>query len=156
MRTGLATLLAAGHLLMGVGWLGAMGYSLFVLQPKAARFFAGDDDAHETFVTTVAQGARWKVVGLLAGIGATGLAVVALADPADRTAGWWAGVAAKTALLGVAAAIFWRVSWRYWPARVFALPAERPAWRRRLRYAGLALMTCAAAASLIGVAITPR
>jgi hypothetical protein len=156
MRTGLTALLAAGHLLMGVGWLGATGYSLFVLRPKAARFFAADDEAHETFVTTVAQGARWKVVGLLAGIGATGLALVALASPADRSAGWWVAVAAKAALLAIAAAIFWRVSWRYWPARVFALPAERPAWRRRTRDAGLALMTCAAAASLIGVAITPR
>ena len=35
--------------------------------------------------------------------------------------------------LAAAAGIFWYVSWRHWPARVFALGAERDVLRRRLR-----------------------
>lgn len=143
--------LVAGHLLIGVGWFGAMSYSLFVLQPKAAQYFAGDDEGHEAFLTTVAHGARWKVVGLLGALAATGAGLVLLA--ADRPAGWWPLVGAKIALLALAAAVFWVVSWRYWPARVFALPAERPAIRRRFRFAALALLGCAALASVLGAAL---
>jgi hypothetical protein len=144
-------LVIAAHLLLGAGWLGAMSYSLFMVQPKAARYFRADDDAHEEFVTTLASGARWKVVGLLAALAATGV-VLALLAP-GRTAGWWAGIAAKAGLLLLASAVFWWVSWRAWPARVFALPAERPRWRLRFRLAGLALMGCAGLASLFGVLI---
>ena len=144
-------LVIAAHLLLGAGWLGAMSYSLFMVQPKAARYFRDDDDAHEEFVTTLANGARWKVIGLLAAVAATGVALAVWAP--HRTAGWWAGLAAKVALLLAASAVFWWVSWRAWPARVFALPAERPRWRRRFRLAGLAMMGCAGLASLVGVLI---
>jgi hypothetical protein len=144
-------LVIAAHLLLGAGWLGAMSYSLFMVQPKAARYFRDDDDAQEEFVTMLANGARWKVIGLLAAIAATGAALAVWAP--HRTGGWWAGVAAKIALLVAASAVFWWVSWRAWPARVFALPAERPRWRRRFRLAGLTLMGCAGLASLLGVLI---
>jgi hypothetical protein len=143
--------LVAGHLLLGVGWFGAMGYSLFVLQPKAARYFAADDDAHEYFLTTLAHGARWKVVGVLAALAATGAGLALLAG--SRSGWWWLAVGAKAALLALAAAVFWLVSWRYWPARVFALPAERPALRARFRLAALTLLGCAGAASVLGVAL---
>jgi len=138
------------HAFIGIGWFGAMAYSLFIVQPKVARFFA-DDEAEEEFVTFLAHGARWKVVGLLAALAGSGGLLVLLAH--HRTGWWWAGVGVKTALLTVAAIVFWRVSWRYWPARVFALPAERPAWRQRIRFAGLTLMACAAAASVLGIAL---
>src|SRR5262245_15889447 len=98
--------LVAGHLFLGVGWFGAMAYSLFVLQPKAAGYFAADDEAHEHFLTTVAHGQRWKVVGLLAALAGTGAGLVLLAG--SRTAAWWAVVAVKAVLLAVAGAVFWR------------------------------------------------
>jgi hypothetical protein len=140
--------LLAGHLLLGAGWFGAMAYSLFVLQPKAARYFATDDAEHETFLTTLADGARWKVVGLLAAVAGTGAGLAALAG--HRSGWWWALLAAKVGLLAAAGAGFWLVSWRYWPARVFALPAELPGIRRRFRRVALGLLGCAAAASVLG------
>src|SRR5882724_5063420 len=97
---GMRALIVAAHLFLGVGWLGAMSYSLFMVQPKAARYFASDDQAHEDFLTTLAHGARWKVVGLLAVIAASGVLLVFTAH--GRTGWWWAGVAAKTALFLVA------------------------------------------------------
>jgi len=151
MRDLVVAAIVAGHLLLGVGWFGAMGYSLFVLQPKATAYFGADDDAHEEFLTTVAHGARWKVVGLLAALGGTGAGLVLLAG--HRSGWWWAAVGGKAALLCLAAVVFWQVSWRLWPARVFALPAERPAIRRRFRLAALTLLGCATAASVLGVAL---
>jgi hypothetical protein len=144
-------LVIAAHLFLGVGWLGAMSYSLFMVQPKAARYFAADDEAHEDFLTTLANGARWKVVGLLAALAATGVVLALTAT--GRTAGWWAGVAAKTGLLLAASGVFWWVSWRAWPARVFALPAERARWRLRFRIAALGMLGCGGLASLLGVLI---
>ena len=153
MRTVLTVALVSAHVLLGVGWVGAMGYSLGVAQPKAARYFGADDERLEEFLTTLAHGARWKVVGLLAALGLTGLGLIALAAPAERDAAWWTAVAAKTALLLLAAALFWRVSWRWWPGRVFALPAERPVWRRRFRYAAIAMTAAATLAAILGIAI---
>jgi hypothetical protein len=147
-------LVIAAHLFLGVGWLGAMSYSLFMVQPKAARYFAGDDDAHEDFLTTLANGARWRVVGLLTALAATGVALAFTAH--GRTGWWWAGIGAKVALLLAASAVFWWVSWRAWPGRVFALPAERPRWRLRFRVAALAMLGCGGLASFLGVLITRR
>ena len=153
MRFLVTVALVSAHVLLGVGWVGAMGYSLAIAQLKAARFFGADEERLEEFLTTLAHGARWKVVGLLAAIGLTGLGLVALAAPADRDAGWWTAVAVKTALLLLAATLFWRISWRWWPARVFALPAERPAWRRRFRYAAVTMTAAATLAAILGIAI---
>jgi hypothetical protein len=151
---GMRALVIAAHLFLGVGWLGAMSYSLFMVQPKAARYFAADGDAHEDFLTTLAHGARWKVVGLIAALAATG--VIAAVTAADRTTGWWVGIAAKAALLLAASGVFWWVSWRAWPARVFALPAERARWRLRFRIAALTMLGCGGVASFVGVLITRR
>ena len=105
-----------------------MTYSLTVVQPKVDRFFAADDDGREAFLALIASGNRWRVVALIAGIAASGVAL------------WWltgrddAAVQVVRALaLAAAAGIFWYVSWRHWPARVFALGAERDVLRRRLR-----------------------
>jgi hypothetical protein len=147
-------LLIAAHLFLGVGWLGAMSYSLFMVQPKAARYFAADDDAHEDFLTTLANGARWKVIGLLAVLAGSGVALAFTAH--DRTGWWWAGVAGKAALLVAASGVFWWVSWRAWPARVFALPAERARWRLRFRVAALTMLGCGGLASFLGVLVTRR
>src|SRR5262249_17774016 len=100
---GMRALVIAAHLMLGAGWLGAMSYSLFMVQPKAARYFGADDDAHEEFVTALANGARWKVVGLLAAITATGVLLAVWAP--HRTTGWWAGLVVKVGLLAVASPV---------------------------------------------------
>jgi Flp pilus assembly protein TadB len=142
------TVLVVTHGLLGATWLGAMLYSLFVVQPRAARFFAGDDDAYEQWVVTLAAGNRWPVVALIAGIGVSGAALPFV------DAGWSAVVLAKAVLLAVAAGVFWYVSWRHWPRRIFATEAERPALRRTLRRCAYALVACAGAASVLGLALS--
>lgn len=115
------------HLVLAAGWLGAMGYSLGVVQPAVARFFP-DLRRREEFLTTLAQGNRWRVVALVAALLATAAGVVALAPAAVAT-----GFAAVLVLQLAAAAVFAHVSWRHWPRRVFALPGELPGYQRRLR-----------------------
>jgi hypothetical protein len=139
------------HVVTGVGWLGAMAYSLFLVQPKAARFFGTDDDRHEDFLVTLAHGNRWRVVALLAALALSGVGLAALTGGGGW---WWAGVAAQAALFAVAGTAFWWVSWRAWPARVFATPDERPAWRRRFRRAAWLMITAGGLATLAGVALT--
>lgn len=127
------------HLALAAAWAGAMGYSLVVVQPKAGRFFAGRDDDYEDFLLTLAHGNRWKVVPLIAGLLVTG----ALARL------WYV-----LPVYAIAALIFADVSWRHWPARVFALPAERPAFRRALRVRAWAMTALAGGAFLTALAAT--
>lgn len=103
-------------------WLGSMVYSLGVVQPKIARFFS-DDERREEFLVVLAGGNRWPVVALIVGLVVSGGAVALTGS---------VGYAVAVGLDLVAAAIFVDVSWRHWPARIFALPEELPSYRRRL------------------------
>ncbi|MGI5237316.1 hypothetical protein [Dactylosporangium sp. CA-139066] len=128
------------HLALAAAWSGAMGYSLLVVQPKAERFFKDrGDEQYEDFLLVMAHGNRWKVVPLIGALLLTG----ALARM------WY--------LLPpyiVAATVFAEVSWRHWPARVFALPAERPALRRGLRRRAWTMTVLVGGAFLTGLAAT--
>lgn len=140
---------AAGHLLLAAIWLGAMAYSIGVVQPKLLAYFGSPTVAEEP-ATFVAAGARWKVVGVIGALAVTGAALVVLRD--DRPLWWWVVVGAKVALLAVASVVFWYVSWRMWPRRVFALPAEVPAHQAAFRRVGWLLLTIVGAATVLGVA----
>ncbi|HEY8471815.1 MAG TPA: hypothetical protein VIL37_04165 [Natronosporangium sp.] len=144
----LAMLLA--HVTVGALWWGSMAYSLFVVQPRLARL-VGDPARVEEAQRELAHGNRWRVVGLLAVLWLSGLGLVLAST--DRTGWWWAGVGLKAALLAAATALFWWVSWRAWPRRVFALPAELPALQRRFRAVALAMFGLVGAALATGVLI---
>ena len=116
------------HLLAAAGWTGAMGYSLLVVQPRAAAFFGVDDDSLEAFVATPARRQRWPVIGALVTTGATGVTLAVLARPQPTPAACVVAVAVQSVALAVAGGLFPHVSWHLWPARVFALPAERAAF----------------------------
>lgn len=141
------------HLLLGAVWLGAMAYSIGVVQPKLLAFH-GDPVSAENVATYVAAGARWKVVGVIGALAASGavLVAVAISDglPSDW---WWLVVCAKLVLLGAASVIFWRVSWHMWPRRVFAQASEVAAHQAAFRRAGYSLIVLVASASVLGVAL---
>jgi hypothetical protein len=149
--------LATGHVLVAAAWFGAMSYSLFVVQPRAERLLGSQ--GYEPLAQTMAAGQRWKVLGLMAALAVSGgllLAVLVTAgDPGEgagaRDAGWWTALGVHAALLVLALAVFARVSWRLWPARVFALPAELDAIRRRFRVAALILLGTVGLATVLGV-----
>lgn len=142
---------AVAHLTIASVWLGSMSYSLTVVQPKVASYFGGADEARrEEFLTTLAQGNRWKVVGLIAGIVGTGL-VVALGSPHGAVA---IGFAVALVLYLCAAAIFANVSWRHWPARVFARPEEVPRFQRSLRAKARVMVVLVGVAFVVALGVT--
>jgi hypothetical protein len=132
--------LAVVHLTVAAAWAGSMAYSLVVVQPKVAAFFAADA-RQEEFLTVLAQGNRWRVIGLVAVLLVSGIGVVVTTPTAAVV-----GFAVAVGLDAVAALAFVEVSWRHWPRRVFALPEEVPGYQRALRVRARAMLV------LVGIA----
>jgi hypothetical protein len=130
-----------------------MAYSLGVVQPRVGRLLRDPARAEEVY-RELAAGNRWRVIGLIGTIAGSGAALVWLVrDGADTNLGvwWWALIAAKALLLIAAAGLFWWVSWRGWPARVFALPDELPALQRRFRRIAILMAVLVGGAFALGV-----
>ncbi|WP_145805549.1 hypothetical protein [Kribbella amoyensis] len=138
-------IIAILHAGLAAAWVGGMAYSLFVVQPKLKKFFGPDEDSREMLTATIASGNRWRVVGLIAVIAVSGLLLLLL-DSQD----WWIH-AVKAVLLLAATGIFWYVSWRHWPRRVFALPEERPALQNKLRLLATTMLVLTSASFALGV-----
>lgn len=140
--------LAVVHVGLAAVWLGSMLYSLLVVQPRAARFLAADDDRLEEFLTVLGAGNRRPVLAIVAGLLASGVLLAAVLGPEPAQV---ALLTAEGILLVIAAAVFARVSWRLWPRRVFALPSERPAHRAALHRHALTMVALVGAAFALAV-----
>jgi hypothetical protein len=127
-----------------------MCYSIAVVQPRAARLLGAA--RYEEFAATLAHGARWTVIGMCAALALTGAGLVAIAAADRPSAGWVAVMIAKTILLLAALAAFANVSWRLWPKRVFALPAELPRLHRAFTRTASTLIAVVGAEIVLGVA----
>lgn len=143
--TVLVVILHAG---LAAAWVGGMAYSLFVVQPKLKRFFGPDEEGREALTAVIASGNRYKVLALIAVIALTG--IVALLLDHDH---WWIHLV-KAVLLLTAITIFWYVSWRHWPRRVFATAAERPGLQRQLYLLAGTMLVLTATAFALGIAAT--
>ena len=136
------------HLGVATLWLGSMAYSLFVVQPRLAKALPDPSRAEDVY-RELAAGNRWRVVGLIATLAVSGVALAFLHSGWSTV--WWTAVGLKVAMLLAASVLFWWVSWRGWPARVFALPAELPALQRRFRRVALVMTALVATAFLLGL-----
>jgi Flp pilus assembly protein TadB len=139
-------LLAITHAGLAAAWVGGMAYSLFVVQPKLKKYFGPDRDGREALTTVIASGNRWKVVGLIAAIALTGVLLLVL-----ESEHWWIHAVKGVLLLG-ASGIFWYVSWRLWPRRVFATAAEQSVLRRQLVVLAGTMLGLTGTAFALGVA----
>jgi hypothetical protein len=137
------------HVGIGAVWLGSMSYSLFVVQPRIARVVPDPVKAEE-FYRALGAGNRWRVIGLIGALLATGVGLVIVHS--GQSWGWWLAVGLKAALLVAASGLFWWVSWRGWPRRVFALPAELPALQGRFRRVALVMTGLVGLSFVLGVA----
>jgi hypothetical protein len=147
--------LALVHVGATAAWLGGMLYSIVVVRPRLAAFFA-DPGEREDFATVLAAGARWKVLGLAAALllSGGGLTAVELAEADSPGWAWIALVVLKTALFAAAVALFVYVSWRLWPRRLLAnltRSPELPALQARFHTVGLTLTALVAAGLAAGV-----
>lgn len=142
-------LLLLVHLGIAVAWLGSMGYSLFVVGPRVARAIPEPVRAEELY-RELGAGNRWPVIGIIGVLALSGVGLVIVHD--GQSYGWWLTVAAKAVILVVVSGLFWWVSWRGWPRRVFALPEELPAEQARFRRVAIAMTLLVGAAFILGVA----
>lgn len=141
----MTALLAIVHAGLAAAWVGGMAYSLFVVQPKLKRYFGTDEEAREHLTAVIASGNRWRVIALIAVIAATGVALLLLVDTDLRIH------ALKAILLIVATGIFWYVSYRHWPRRIFATPEELPTLQTQLRILATTMLALAGTAFALGV-----
>jgi hypothetical protein len=140
---------AVAHLTLSAIWLGSMVYSLIVVQPRVASFFA-DEDRHEEFLLVLAHGNRWPVVAVICALTlSAGYVIVTMPGLAGA-------YAIALVLYAAAGALFCEVSWRHWPARVFALPQELPRFRRRLRCQAWIMLGLVGAAYIVALSATTR
>ena len=138
------------YLVLTTLWLGSMVYSLVVVQPKVARFFR-DDEQREEFLVVLANGNRWPVVALVVGLLLSG-GGVAIAGSGAVAIGFTLAVGLDL----VAAGIFVDVSWRHWPARIFALPEEIPGFRRRLTVRAATMTVLIGVSYVVALAVSLR
>jgi hypothetical protein len=111
------------HVLAGAAWFGSIFYSIFVLYPRLAA------------MSLVA----------LSGVG------LLLMPMADLTGPRLTLIGTKIALTLASAILFWRVSWHWWPARLFALPSELPALHRRFRIGAACMLALVGSNMALGV-----
>jgi uncharacterized membrane protein len=137
------------HALAGAAWFGSIFYSLFVLYPRLPRHFA-DIAERERFLLTLSHGARWNMVAAMSLVAFSGVGLV-LMPRNDLTSAWLALVGAKTGLMFVTTILFWRVSWHWWPARLFAMPGELPALHRRFRIGAVCMLILVGLNMALGV-----
>jgi Flp pilus assembly protein TadB len=104
-----------------------------------------DQDGRETLTAVIASGNRWKVIGLIAAIALTGVGLVLI------NTDHWQLHAVKGLLLLIATGIFWYVSWRHWPQRVFATATELPRLQARLVVLATTMLGLAGTAFALGV-----
>ncbi len=141
----MTVVVAIVHAGLAAAWVGGMAYSLFVVQPKVKKYFGADREAREALTTVIASGNRWKVLGLIAAIALSGVILLVI-----EREHWWIH-AVKAVLLLAASGIFWYVSWRHWPRRVFATAEELPALQRRLVVLAGTMLALTGAAFALGV-----
>jgi hypothetical protein len=141
-------LLVLVHLGVATLWFGAMAYSLAVVQPRLARAMPDPVRAEELY-RELGAGNRWRVIALIGTLAASGVGLVAVHG--GRSAAWWLVIALKVALLVAASVLFWWVSWRGWPRRIFALPSEIAGEQARFRRVAIAMAALVGAAFVLGV-----
>ena len=147
-----ATLLAV-HVLGGGVWVGAMVFSVFILQPRAQLYFVRDAD-FEGFIFTVVHGARWKVFAGVLAILLSGIALSVWPGHAIRADDplWLALYGTKLLAFVLAAGLFVYVSWVLWPKRTFATAEELPAIKQHFFRVGAVMVIANALNMLLGVA----
>jgi hypothetical protein len=119
------------HALAGAAWFGSIFYGVFVLYPRVSRHF--DNLAErERLLLALSHGARWNMIAAMSLVALSGLGLLLL-PRAEMTPAWLSLIGMKAVLMIGSAVLFWRVSWFWWPARLFALEPELPAIHRRFR-----------------------
>lgn len=146
----ITALLEAAHTAALASWFGCMVYSVMLVQKHPMR--AREPEVWENFVTEMVHGVRWVVLGTLAVIFPTWVALITMRLAGQGSDALYLSlVSAKSALLVVVVLLFAYVSWHLWPLRIFALPEELPAIDKRFLAASQGLVLTLGGALTLGV-----
>ncbi|MFC4857306.1 hypothetical protein [Actinophytocola glycyrrhizae] len=146
----ITAVLEAVHTAALASWFGCMCYSVMFVQRHPMR--AREPAVWEVFVTEMVHGVRWIVLGTMAVIFPTWVALIALRiATADTGTVWLSLMATKSVLLIGVVLLFVYVSWHLWPLRIFALPEELPPIDRKFMNASQGLVLTLGGALALGV-----
>jgi len=146
------TLLLLIHDLVGGLWLGIILFVWIYMYPRARGLFAEDRDL-EIFFLTLVDGSRWTVLAVCGAIGLSGIGMVAAHRGTSPSVIVVALLAIKGAILTAAAWVVTHISWKMWPARVFATNAELPRIRRRFLVVALLMVALLGSALVLGIVV---
>ncbi len=137
------------HGIGGGVWIGAVGFNLFVLTPRAQTWFRVCAE-HEDFVFTVVQGLRWPVLGGALAIVGTGIWRwrVPAGEPIEP---WHLLMLGKLVCSAISIGLFGWVTIRLWPQRAFATEPELPSVRRRFFVLGVGIVASNTLAAALGM-----
>lgn len=142
--------LEAMHTAALASWFGCMVYSVMFVQKHPMR--AREPRIWENFVTEMVHGVRWIVMGTMAVIFPTWIALIVLhAASQGADALWLSLVVAKSLVLIGVVLLFTYLSYHLWPLRIFALPEEIPSLDKRFMGASQGLVMTLGGALVLGV-----
>ena len=137
------------HGLAGAAWFGSIFYGVFVLYPRVNRSFDHIAERERLFLA-LSHGARWHMIAALGLVASSGLGLL-LFPRNELTWSYMTLIGMKAALMIASTILFWRVSWFWWPARLFALEAELPAIYRRFRIGAACMLVLVGLSFVLGV-----
>jgi putative copper export protein len=138
------------HMLAGAAWFGAMFYSLLVLHPRARTFFSSTDKFEE-FITYLAAGARWKVLGGAFFIALTGVGLLLLPTKGQTSTSFCMCIYVKLILFVIAIGVFCYTSWVLWPARVMSSKKDIPRFQKTFRVIAITLLILIGISMAVGI-----
>jgi uncharacterized membrane protein len=136
------------HVLSAAALFGAMFYSIMIIQPKSRKYFS--DQQFEEFIAFISNGARWKMLIGLASIALSGFLLIPFHRDSPGKL-WTILILSKIVVLIITVTLFCYVSWRLWPARIFATPEEIPRFQRLFRKVGFAMLTLVTIEFILGI-----
>ncbi|HWM03181.1 MAG TPA: hypothetical protein VNP92_12690 [Actinophytocola sp.] len=146
----ITAVMEAVHTAALASWFGCMCYSVMFVQRHPMR--AREPQVWETFVTEMVHGVRWIVLGTVAVIFPTWIALIVVRLTGQGSDALWVSlVSAKSVLLVAVVLLFVYVSWHLWPLRIFALPEELPKLDKKFLTASQGLVMTLGGALALGV-----
>lgn len=146
---GLRASLMLLHGLAGAAWFGSIFYGVFVLYPRVNRCYDNIAERERLFLA-LSHGARWHMIAALTLVASSGLGLLLLPRN-ELTWSYLTLIGMKAGLMFTSTILFWRVSWFWWPERLFALEAELPAIHRRFRIGAACMLVLVGLGFALGV-----
>lgn len=134
------------------GWYGCQIYSVTLVQRHP--WMDSDSAYYEDFMCALARNTRWIIFGVLGAALPSWIGEIVVRSLLGVGPLWILLAVVKSVLLVFAIGCFAYLSWHVWPLRIFALPDELPAVRRRFWWTSALVMVSLGGVLAVGVVAT--